>query len=106
MAYPGSGAIRSSIAGQADRRSGQRHTTRRYSTAEMTKRTSLTHPIRVDFAPSPAPHRRLGMTFAPGKFQVDGHSGSWDRDLVADLKRLHYTFKTDVLVSLIEESEL
>jgi protein-tyrosine phosphatase len=72
----------------------------------MADRTSRTHPIRVDFAPWPAPPRRLGMTFAPGKIQADGHSGSWNRNLSADLERLRATYETDVLVSLVEDHEL
>jgi protein-tyrosine phosphatase len=70
-------------------------------------RTSLTHPIRVDFI-DPA-HLilpgRIGLTFAPGKKQNNALTGRWNRDLDADLERLHTYWQTDVLVSLIEEHE-
>jgi protein-tyrosine phosphatase len=46
------------------------------------------------------------MTFAPGKVQLDGQSGRWHRDLQIDLARLRETYKTDVLVSLVEDHEL
>jgi protein-tyrosine phosphatase len=65
-------------------------------------RTSHSDPIRVDFVKSeklllPG---RIGLTFAPGK-----KHGDWDRDLDADLARLRTEYKTDLLVSLIEEHE-
>ncbi|HEX8551525.1 MAG TPA: cyclin-dependent kinase inhibitor 3 family protein [Abditibacteriaceae bacterium] len=72
-----------------------------------TAKTSLTHPIRVDFiddADLPMPGR-LGMTFAPGKCQLNAISGVWQRDLELDLTRLREEWKADVLVPLIEEFE-
>jgi protein-tyrosine phosphatase len=70
-------------------------------------RTSLTHPIRVDFVEHDvmALPGRLGLTFAPGKKQRYAQTGSWDRDLETDLRALRDEFRTDVLVSLIEEHE-
>lgn len=70
-------------------------------------RTSTTHPLRVDFVDTvdlklPG---RLGLTFAPGKKQRHAQTGSWDRDLETDLRALKNDFKTDLLVSLIEEHE-
>lgn len=69
-------------------------------------RTSHSHPIRVDFVLTdklllPG---RIGLTFAPGKKHY-GMSGHWDRDLDADLTRLRNEYKTNLLVSLIEEHE-
>jgi len=69
-------------------------------------RTSESHPIRVDFAPAPAPERAVGMTFAPGKRQSDAMSGEWRRDLRADLRRLRSEYRVDVIVSLVEDAEL
>ncbi len=69
--------------------------------------TSESHPIQVDFV-SPQLLRsqgRLGMTIAPGKQNV-GMQFVWQRNLVQDLDRLRDYYQTDVLVSLIEESEL
>jgi protein-tyrosine phosphatase len=70
-------------------------------------RTSLTHPLRVDFidAQSMTLPGRIGLTFAPGKKQPHSLTGSWERDLDADLERLRSHWHTDVLVSLIEEHE-
>jgi hypothetical protein len=49
-------------------------------------RTSLSHPIRVDFVPPEACSLpgRIGITFAPGK-DAGAH---WNRDLGADLDRV------------------
>lgn len=66
-------------------------------------KTSTTDPIRVDFLPAeacPVPGR-IGLTLAPGK-----KDDSWERDLEADLERLHGTFGASVLVSLLGNPEL
>ena len=69
--------------------------------------TSDSHPIRVDFLDGAvvAPPGRLGMTFAPGK-RHNGRTALWERDLPKDLARLRGEYRTDVLVSLVEEHEL
>jgi protein-tyrosine phosphatase len=67
-------------------------------------RTSQTDPIRVDFL-APADlglPGRLGLTIAPGK---KDSAGTWDRDLDADLERLHGYYSVDRLVSLMEPHE-
>jgi protein-tyrosine phosphatase len=46
------------------------------------------------------------MTLAPGKKDPHAQTGSWDRDLGADLDRLRVVYRTDVLVSLLEDREL
>lgn len=46
------------------------------------------------------------MTFAPGKRQPHGSTGAWDRDLRLDLARLREVYRTDTLVSLVEDREL
>lgn len=69
--------------------------------------TSDNDPIRVDFV-DPAAHGvsgRLGLTLAPGK-RTPGVSADWDRDLGKDLARLRKHYRTDVLVTLIEEFEM
>jgi len=66
-------------------------------------KTSTTDPIRVDFLPAdacPVPGR-IGLTLAPGK-----KDDVWERDLAADLERLHEPFGASVLVSLLGDSEL
>lgn len=68
-------------------------------------RTSVSHPIRVDWLPTPW-LGNVGLTFAPGKKQTDAASGSWDRDLQTDLGRLRQDFHADHLVCLLEDHEL
>ena len=70
-------------------------------------RTSLTHPIYVDFLPEDALvlPGRLGLTFAPGK-SYRAPSGPWDRDLRTDLSALRHDIGTDVLVTLLEPFEM
>ena len=54
----------------------------------MEIRTSVTHPIYVDWLPRDAPGK-AGLTFAPGKTGSSnmGHY-CWQRDLTTDLTRL------------------
>ncbi len=71
-------------------------------------RTSVSHPIRVDFLPpdvAPFPGR-IGMTFAPGKYQPEGATGRWERDLSIDARELAEKHHAHVLVSLVEDHEL
>ena len=68
-------------------------------------KTSSSHPIRVDWLPTPWPGQ-VGLTFAPGKKDNSAYSGAWDRDLRTDLQRLRNKFLTDDLVSLVEDHEL
>jgi len=68
-------------------------------------RTSTDSPIRVDFVPNealslPEDSGALGMTFAPGMKDV-----GWDRDMKTDMNDLRKHWRTDVLVSLIEDHE-
>jgi ADP-ribosylglycohydrolase len=67
-------------------------------------RTSATHPIRVDWLPTPW-LGRVGLTFAPGKKQTDAATGVWERDLRADVERLRAGFAADHLVCLLEDAE-
>jgi ADP-ribosylglycohydrolase/protein-tyrosine phosphatase len=69
--------------------------------------TSKSAPIRVDYLPQHVLglRGRIGMTFAPGK-KDRGVYAVWDRDLVADLERLRGVYRTNVLVSLVEDPEL
>ena len=72
----------------------------------MTKtRTSRTHPIRVSFLPLDLPGR-VGLTLAPGKHQMAKRGYRWERDLDDDLLRLGVTYRTDLLVCLVEDHEL
>src|SRR5438067_5270742 len=49
---------------------------------------------------------KVGLTFAPGKKQLHARTGSWDRDLDADLRRLRDHYTTHQLVCLLEDHEL
>lgn len=74
----------------------------------MSRKTSQTHPIFVDFiAPTDLPTPgKLGLTFAPGKKGASVYTqGGWDRDLATDLDALVDQFGMDALVSLMEEFE-
>jgi protein-tyrosine phosphatase len=75
---------------------------------DATTRTSLTHPIRVDWLPreGEGPAGAVGMTFAPGKRCDSTYGFRWDRDLDLDLEQLTKVERADVLVSLIEDHEL
>jgi len=73
----------------------------------MQIKTSITDPIRVDFVKTDrfALKGKLGLTFAPGKSQMNAWTASWERDLNTDLIRLRDFFGCQVLVSLIEKYE-
>ncbi len=71
----------------------------------MTVKTSATHPIRVDWLPTPW-LGRVGLTFAPGKKQPDAATGAWERDLGADVQRLRNEFEAGHIVCLLTDAEL
>lgn len=73
----------------------------------MSARTSLTHPLEVQFIPSDwlETPGRLGITFAPGKQAPSWFGEPWQRNLDLDLQRLVEVYHTDCLVSLLEEQE-
>ncbi len=70
-------------------------------------RTSNTNPLQVNFIDAKQFNLagKIGLTFAPGKKQLDALTGVWDRDLEKDLGDLRNNFKADILVSLLEEHE-
>ena len=71
-------------------------------------KTSVSHPLLVDLLPrdvAPFPGR-IGMTFAPGKYQPGGATGHWERDLSIDARDLAEKHHAHVLVSLVEDHEL
>jgi len=65
-------------------------------------KTSATHPIRVATVETGA--GRIGVTFCPGKKQRNAMSGTWDRELVADLTAIR-AWGAKHLVTLIEDHE-
>lgn len=70
----------------------------------MFKRTSVTHPLRIDVVQPPRSNGLIGMSFCPGKRQIGARTGDWDRDLALDLNALQ-TWGANIVVSLIEDHE-
>lgn len=68
-------------------------------------RTSESDPIIVNFLEETPWPGRVGLTFAPGKWQEDAETGVWHRNLTQDLDHLASKYQTAVLVSLLEEHE-
>lgn len=67
-------------------------------------RTSVSHPIRVDFVQPLGNWGKIGLSFCPGKKQVSALSGSWCRDLELDLQKIK-DWGASTVVSLIEDHE-
>jgi ADP-ribosyl-[dinitrogen reductase] hydrolase len=55
--------------------------------AEPAARTSLSHPLQIDWLEMPAGWR-VGLTFAPGKCGPSRQGPRWERDVGADLDLL------------------
>ena len=68
-------------------------------------RTSITHPLRVDWLPLEGDKGCIGMTLCPGKYQPVAQTGSWDRQLALDVETL-VEYNTDLLVSLITDEDM
>ena len=68
----------------------------------MEQRTSISHPLRIDWLDEPA---RVGLTFAPGQHRKSTRGYEWARDLELDLEELKRKGVT-MLVGLLEEHEL
>lgn len=73
--------------------------------AEALIQTSDTHPIRIDAVSPACGWGQIGMSFCPGKHQVDGRAGCWRRDLGNDLDRIA-DWGATMVVSLLETQEL
>jgi ADP-ribosyl-[dinitrogen reductase] hydrolase len=68
-------------------------------------RTSQTHPLRIAEIDTAPGHGKIGITFAPGKKQLDAMSGSWERDLATDLDAIA-KWNAAAVVTLLEDREL
>jgi len=55
---------------------------------DTTIRSSQTHPLRIDAVQPWAGWGQIGMSLCPGKWQPEGLSGHWQRDLALDLDRI------------------
>ena len=68
-------------------------------------RTSQSHPLQIAAIDIPGKSGRLGVTFCPGKVQADAATGSWRRDLEADLDAIA-AWGAAVVITLVEPHEL
>jgi ADP-ribosyl-[dinitrogen reductase] hydrolase len=67
-------------------------------------RTSDTHPLRTDVVTMPATSGQIGITFCPGKKQINALTGSWNRNLDQDMQRIA-EWRPDAMLTLIESHE-
>jgi ADP-ribosyl-[dinitrogen reductase] hydrolase len=65
---------------------------------------ALNDPLRIAEIETPG-GGHIGITFAPGKKQLNGWSGNHDRDLAADLDLIRL-WKAAAVVTLVEDFEL
>ena len=68
-------------------------------------RTSITHPLRIDWLPVEGDKGRIGMTLCPGKYQPVSWTGGWDRQLDLDFEALKDN-ATSKLISLVTEEDM
>lgn len=71
----------------------------------MSPRTSITHPLQIAEVIAPATKGAIGITFCPGKQQVNAMSGAWKRDLGLDLDAIK-AWGASTVVTLIENHEM
>ncbi len=69
----------------------------------MTK-TSSTHPLKIATVSLPDGSGALGITFCPGKCDIQAHNGPWSRDLPLDLGTIR-AWGANALVTLLEDHE-
>ena len=69
------------------------------------KRTSKSHPIKVDWFSYPAITGKIGITLCPGKRQPMSWSGGWNRDLETDIGAIT-KMGTNTVISLIDGNEM
>ena len=68
-------------------------------------RTSITHPLRIDWLPVEGDEGRIGMTLCPGKYQPISWTGGWDRQLDLDFEALKEN-GTSKLISLVTHEDM
>ena len=74
----------------------------------MQVKTSKSDPIQINWIELGLGWGRIGMTLCPGKSQIDGISGVWERDLKTDLDDIRKWGAKHVfsLITQDEESDL
>jgi ADP-ribosylglycohydrolase len=68
------------------------------------KKTSQTHPLRIDTVPVGSFGGAIGMTLCPGKRITSAVSGEWERDLDTDMAAIAQ-WGADLILSLMEPHE-
>jgi len=68
-------------------------------------RTSETHPLQIAAVQADHSHGRIGITFCPGKYDLNATTGAWHRDLDADLDAIR-AWGANLVVTLVEQKEL
>jgi protein-tyrosine phosphatase len=68
-------------------------------------KTSLSHPLEIAELATGTGPGKIGVTFAPGKYDPSGLAGSWDRDLATDLDRIA-DWGANLVLTLLEDHEL
>jgi ADP-ribosyl-[dinitrogen reductase] hydrolase len=71
----------------------------------MQFRTSDSHPIQISWIEFGRGWGQIGITLCPGKFQTDGISGKWKRDLNTDLEHIR-RWGAKHIVTLMTDSEI
>jgi hypothetical protein len=51
-------------------------------------KTSLSHPLEIAELATGVSHGKIGVSFAPGKYDPSALTGSLDRDLATDFDRI------------------
>jgi ADP-ribosyl-[dinitrogen reductase] hydrolase len=69
------------------------------------EQTSISDPLQIATLAVPGKLGRIGVTLCPGKIQRGAATGSWDRDLGADLDAI-VSWGAAVVVTLVEPHEL
>ena len=68
-------------------------------------RTSVTHPLRIDWLPVEGDKGCIGMTLCPGEKQPVSWTGGWDRQLDLDIESLKESGTTRI-VSLVTDEDM
>lgn len=74
------------------------------SRSKAVTKTSTTHPLEISTVLLPEGNGRVGITFCPGKCDLQAHDGRWTRDLPLDLGTLR-AWGANALVTLLEDHE-
>lgn len=68
-------------------------------------RTSKTHPLKIAEVQASLQHGRIGITFCPGKHDLNAATGAWQRDLGLDLDEIK-KWGASLILTLVEKEEL